>query len=263
MKIILKYSYFIRSTRHVVRLTEIGQEYYQKCKKALKDLVIATELTSQESNQLSGIIKVNSVGGILGEEVIAPILLSFHRQNPKVNIHLDFSSHRVNFLDSDYDLVIRMGNLADFNLIVSSLRTVATKYTASRDFIQKHGQITNPRQLEILPLIYGSVKQCSLILTKDKYILHIHNNGIHVTSGRVMKQAVLAGLGIARLVDIYVESNIKNGNLIEVLPDYAETTELSTISLLVKHQLKRINSLIKYLKQHFNQLYLEMLSYKK
>lgn len=95
-----------------------------------------------------------------------------------------------------------MGNLADSNLIVSSLRTVATKYVASRDFIQKHRQITNPRQLENLPLIYGSVKQCSLFSTKDKYILHIHNNGIHVISGRVMKQAILAGLGIARLVDI-------------------------------------------------------------
>lgn len=86
LKIILKYSFFIRSNRHVVRLTEIGQEYYQKCKKAVKDLVIATELTSQESNQISGIIKVNSIGGILGEEVITPILLSFHRKNPKVNI---------------------------------------------------------------------------------------------------------------------------------------------------------------------------------
>ena len=91
-------------------------------------------------------------------------------------------------MDSDYDLVIRMGSLADSNFIVSSLRTVATKYAASRDFIQKHGQITNPR-LETLPLIYGSVKQCSLVLTKDRYILHIHNNSIHVTSGRVMKQA--------------------------------------------------------------------------
>ncbi|AJI73394.1 transcriptional regulator [Francisella tularensis subsp. novicida GA99-3548] len=254
----LKVQLLYRSTRHV-RLTEIGKEYYQKCKKALQDLDIATELASQESNQLSGIIKVNSVGGILGEEVIAPILLNFQQQNPKVNIHLDFSSHKVNLLDSDYDLVIRMGNLVDSNLIVSPLRTVATKYVASNDFIQKHGQVTNPRQLENLPLIYGSVKQWSLISNKDKYTLHIHNNGIHVTSGRVMKQAALAGLGITRLVDIYVESDIKNGNLVEVLSDYTETTPLSIISLPVKYQLKRINSLIKYLKQHFNELYLEIL----
>ncbi|APC91378.1 MULTISPECIES: LysR family transcriptional regulator [Francisella] len=258
----LKVQLLYRSTRHV-RLTEIGQEYYQNCKKALQDLDVATELTSQVSNQLSGIIKVNSVGGILGEEVVAPILLRFQQQNPKVNIHLDFSSHKVNLLDSDYDLVIRMGNLADSNLIVSSLRTVATKYVASSDFIQKHGQITNPRQLENLPLIYGSVKQWSLVSTEDKYTLHIHNNSIHITSGRVMKQAALAGLGITRLVDVYVESDIKNGNLIEVLPDYAETTQLSIISLPVKYQLKRISSLIKYLKQHFNQIYLEMLSNKK
>ncbi|AJI66916.1 lysR substrate binding domain protein [Francisella tularensis subsp. holarctica] len=74
-----------------------------------------------------------------------------------------------------------------------------------------------------------------------------------------MKQAALAGLGITRLVDIYVESDIKNGNLVEVLSDYTETTPLSIISLPVKYQLKRINSLIKYLKQHFNELYLEML----
>ncbi|MDE4938269.1 LysR substrate-binding domain-containing protein, partial [Francisella tularensis] len=88
--------------------------------------------------------KVNSVSGILGEEVIAPILLNFLQQNPKVNIHLDFSSHKVNLLDSDYDLVIRMGNLVDSNLIVSPLSTVATNYVASHDFIQKHGQVTNP-----------------------------------------------------------------------------------------------------------------------
>lgn len=49
-----------------------------------------------------------------------------------------------------------------------------------------------------------------------------------------MKQAALAGLGITRLVDIYVESDIKNGNLVEVLSDYTETTPLSIISLPVK-----------------------------
>ncbi|AEE26526.1 LysR family transcriptional regulator [Francisella hispaniensis] len=254
----LKVQLLYRSTRHV-RLTEIGHDYYKKCKKAIQDLDIATELASQESNQLSGIIKVNSVGGILGEEVIAPILLNFQQQNPKVNIHLDFSSHRVNLLDSDYDLVIRMGSLADSNLIVSALRTVATKYVASHAFIQKHGQVTNPRQLENLPLIYGSVKQWSLISNKDKYTLHIHNNGIHVTSGRVMKQAALLGLGVTRLVDIYVDTDIKNGKLVEILPEYKEETKLSILSLPVKYQLKRINLLIKYLKQHFNQLYQEML----
>lgn len=62
----------------------MGREYYQKCKKAIQDLCTATELTSQESNEISGIIKVNSVGEILGEQVIARILLSFQRQNHKV-----------------------------------------------------------------------------------------------------------------------------------------------------------------------------------
>ncbi|AIT08933.1 LysR family transcriptional regulator [Candidatus Francisella endociliophora] len=253
----LKVQLFYRSTRHV-RLTEIGQEYYQKCKKALHDLDIATQLATQENNEINGTIKINCVGGILGEDVIAPILLKFQQLNPKVNIHLDFSSTRVNLLESDYDLVIRMGNLPDSNLIISPLKTVSTKYTASNDFIKKYGQITNPRQLEKLPLIYGSVKQWSLISKKDKYTLHIHNNGTHATNGRVMKQAALLGLGVTRLVDIYVEADIKNGNLIEILPEYAEKTQLSIVSLPVKYQLKRIISLIKYLKENFEQQYFDI-----
>ncbi|MDE4998979.1 LysR family transcriptional regulator, partial [Francisella tularensis subsp. holarctica] len=56
----------------------------------IQDLVISNELYSQESNQISGIINVNSVILILGEELIAPILLKFQQQNPKVNIQLDF-----------------------------------------------------------------------------------------------------------------------------------------------------------------------------
>lgn len=253
----LKVQLLYRSTRHV-RLTEIGREYYQKCKKAFHDLDIATQLATQENSELNGSIKINCVGGIIGEDVIAPILLKFQQQNPGVNIHLDFSSNRINLLDSDYDLVIRMGNLPDSNLIISPLRKVSTKYIASNDFIKQYGQITQPRQLEKVPLIYGSIKQWAFIsnnLNKDNYILHIHNNGIHVTNGRVMKQAALLGLGVTRLVDIYVESDIKNKNLVEILPEYTETTQLSIVSLPVKYQLKRISSLIKYIKQQFNEKY--------
>lgn len=254
----LKVQLFYRSTRHV-RLTEIGEQYYHKCKKALQDLDIATQLATQESNELNGTIKVNCVGGILGEDVIAPLLLKFQQLNPKINIHLDFSSSRINLLESDYDLVIRMGNLPDSNLIVSSLRTVSTKYIASAKFIQKHGSITNPRELEKLPLVYGSVKQWNLVSTDDKYTLHIHNNGTHATNGRVMKQAALLGLGVTRLVDIYVDTDIKNGNLIELLPKYAETTQLSIVSQPVRYQLKRVSSLIKYLKENFNNKYSDVL----
>ncbi|WP_407877985.1 LysR family transcriptional regulator [Francisella sciaenopsi] len=250
----LKVQLLYRSTRHV-RLTEIGQDYYKKCKKALQDLDIATQLTSQEHNEISGNIKINCVGGIIGEDVIAPLVLKFQQLHPKVSIHLDFSSNRISLIDSDYDLVIRMGNLPDSNLIVSPLRTVFTKYVASKDFIEKYTKISDPRQLEAMPLIYGSIKQWNFKSINDKYTLHIHNNGFHATNGRVMKQATLLGLGITRLVDIYVDADIKNGKLVEILSEYREETKLSVVSLPVKYQLKRISSLISYLKTNFNKEY--------
>ena len=56
------------------------------------------------------------------------------------------------------------------------------------------------------------------------------------------------------------ESDIKNKNLVEILPEYTETTQLSIVSLPVKYQLKRIGSLIKYIKQNFNEKYSELLT---
>lgn len=250
----LKVQLLYRNTRHV-KLTEIGEQYYQKCKKSFHDLDIATQLATQESNKLEGLIKINCVGGILGEEVIAPILLKFKQENPNVNIHLDFSSNIVNLLEQNYDLVIRMGELPDSNLIVSPLKTVSTKYVANKDLLKKYGKIESPKQLENIPLIYGSVKQWSLTSLKDKYIIHIHNNGIHVTSGRVMKQAALSGLGVTRLIDVYVESDISKGRLVEILPEYAEITQLSIVSPPARYQLKRVSSLIKHLKENFAQKY--------
>ena len=80
----------------------------------------------------------------------------------------------------------------------------------------------------------------NLVSSDDKYTLHIHNNGTHATNGRVMKQAALLGLGVTRLVDVYVDVDIKSGNLVEVLPKYAESTQLSIVSPPVKYQLKRV-----------------------
>ncbi|QLE78384.1 LysR family transcriptional regulator [Francisella sp. Scap27] len=255
----LKIQLFYRSTRHV-RLTEVGNEYYKRCKKALQDLDIATQLASQESNEINGTIKINCVGGMLGEDVVAPLLLKFQQLNPNIKIHLDFSSKRINLLESDYDFVIRMGNLPDSNLIVSSLRTVSTRYVASKEFLKKHGEITSPHELERLPLIYGSIKQWNLVSTNDKYTLHIHNNGTHATNGRVMKQAALLGLGVTRLVDLYVDAAINNESLVEVLSEYAENTQLSIVSQPVRYQLKRVSSLIQYLKQNFNQKYSDIMA---
>ncbi|MBK2125328.1 LysR family transcriptional regulator [Fangia hongkongensis] len=250
----LKAQLLHRTTRQI-RLTEIGQTYYTRCKAAFKDLMLADELATQETSSLQGVIRINSVGGILGEEVIAPIIIAFQMAHPDVQIHLDFSSTHVDLLGTQYDIVVRMGTLLDSSLIARTLRTVTTRFVASPSFFDKYPDAITPTKLRALPVIYGSISQWNFSTKGNKQMIDVSHHGLKLTNGRVMKQAALCGLGIARLMDLYVDADIQSGKLIEVLPEYAEQTPLSLISPPAQYQLKRVKTLIDWIHDKFNTHY--------
>jgi DNA-binding transcriptional LysR family regulator len=246
----LKVQLLHRTTRQL-RLTLIGKEYYTRCKAALMELLLADELAIQEKSELQGVIRINSVGGTLGEDVIAPIIIAFQMKHPNIKIHLDYSSIHVDLLDTSYDVVVRMGELPDSSLISRTLRTIKTRYVATQKFIDKNSFTITPKNILSLPIIYGSISQWNF----GTESIDVSQHGLKVTNGRVMKQAALSGLGIARLMDLYVDADIKSGNLIEVLPEYVEKTPLSLISPPTRHQLKRVKVFINWIYDEFNTNY--------
>jgi len=246
-----------RTTRKL-RLTEIGEGYYQRCKQAMQQLDTAAEWATQSKEGLKGSIRINVVGGVIGEELIAPLVIDFQREYPEVRVHLDFSSVRVDLLKEQYDLVVRMGTLPDSSLIVRKLHTIKTRYVASPGFLDKHGPITKPSDLSQVPLIYGSVDQWVLTRGKAQQVVQA-NHGIKLISGRAMHLASLAGLGVTRLADVYVQADIARNRLIEVLPGWSESTILSMVCPPLRHQLIRVRSLMEWLKERFPRAHQQVL----
>lgn len=242
-----------RTTRKL-KLTEVGEGYFTRCKQAMMALDSAAEWASQSTDELKGVIRMNSVGGVIGEELVAPLILDFQQQYPDVQVHLDFSSVRVDLIDSHYDLVLRMGELPDSTLIARKIRSVTTKYVASPDFLSKHAQIKEPEDLKALPLIYGSVDSWLMRKNKEQRNIQIAK-GTKIVSGRVMHQAALNGLGVTRLADVYCQSDISCGKLAEVLPDWAEETPISLVCPPNRYQLNRVRLLMNWLADGFNKKY--------
>jgi DNA-binding transcriptional LysR family regulator len=245
-----------RTTRKL-RLTEVGEGYFKRAKQAMLALDSAGQWAMQSTQEVKGVIHMNAVGGPIGEELIAPIVMSFQREYPDVDVHLDFSSIRVDLIDGRYDLVVRMGELDDSTLVMQKLATIKTKYVASAEFVKQNLAIKSPDDLKKLPLIYGSVAAWTLV--KGSESCYIQAQGIKVTSGRVMRKAALEGLGIARLADVYVQADIDAGRLVEILPDWSEQTSLSMLCPPHRYQLQRVKVLMQCLKEHFNDKYQQML----
>jgi DNA-binding transcriptional LysR family regulator len=246
----------IRTTR-ALRLTEIGQGYYDQCQKAMRQLDSASEWASQTTDELKGPIRLNSVGGPIGEELIGPLAIEFQKQNPDIQIQLDFSSPKVDLIEQHYDLVVRMGELPDSSLIAFRLHTLKTLYVASPDFLQTIDPIKHPTDLKGLPLIYGSVNHWTLENGREQIMIPVQD-GMKIVSGRLMRKAALAGLGITRVADIYVRSDLEAGHLVEILPDWSQNTPLSLVCPPIRHQLARVRHLMTYLRQNFAARYRDM-----
>lgn len=238
-----------RTTR-ILRLTEVGQGYYAQCSAAVNQLDSAREWATQSTEALSGTIHMNSVGGLIGEELIGPMLIDFQQAYPQIDVKLDFSSQRVDLIESQYDLVMRMGALPDSSLVARRLHTITTRYVASPEFLDKYGPITHPHDLRELPLIYGSVSEWSFV-KPDEQIRIQAGKGFQIANGRVMLRAAEQGVGVARLADLYTNRGVRDGSLVEVLPDWRQTTPLSLICPPARYQLNRVRALADWLIEHF------------
>ena len=246
-----------RTTRQL-SLTEVGEGYFHRCKQAMMELDSAAEWAGQAADELKGVIRMNCVGGPIGEELLGPLVIEFQRLNPDVEIHLDFSSVFVDLIKSHYDLVIRMGDLPDSTLVTRKLLDMNTRYVASPEFLAEQNPIEQPEDLVSLPLIYGSVDQWVLTSGDEQRTVQV-SKGFKVISGRVMRQAAIAGLGVTRVGDVYVQADLDAGRLIEVLPQWSEKTPLSMVCPPLRYQLNRVRALMDFLKGHFEAGYERML----
>ncbi|MDO5639208.1 MAG: LysR family transcriptional regulator [Neisseria sp.] len=246
-----------RTTRRL-QLTEIGKGYHARCEQAIAALDAAAEWAMQSTNAVKGVIRVNSVGGVVGENLIAPLLLAFQRRYPEVEVRLDFSSIRVDLIDGHYDLVIRMGDLPDSTLMVQKLHNFTTHYVATPELLARYPAINHPDDLKNLPLICGSVDHWQFSKNGTKASINVEK-GLRINSGKALRHAALAGMGVVRNSDIYVAADIARGDLTDILAGWSPPIAISMISPPLQHQLKRVSTLQAWLKQHFAHGYRQIL----
>lgn len=245
-----------RTTRQL-RPTDVGEVYCQRCREALAIFKDANEWVQQVQRVHAGHIQMNSVGGLIGEAVIAPLLIEFQERYPEIDVSLDFSSQRIDLLTSDYDLVLRMGQLEDSTLIARGVHRMHTRYVASPNYLADSSPIEQPDDLTNHTLIFGSVSEWQFVQQRQTITVKAQR-GFQVPSGRVMCDAALSGLGVTRLADIYVAAALEDGRLVEVLPQWHQVTPISLVCPPGRYQLARVKLLLDWLAQQFPSRYQEV-----
>lgn len=212
----------ITRTTRSLGLTEAGKLFFNQAKASLNHLEQALLATVEETAELRGTIRVNSVGGHLGEDIVASLCSEFLTQYPDVEIALDFSSHRIDLINDEFDIAFRMGELDNAGFIGRKLRDIAIDTLASPDYLSRAGRPKHPRELSDHHCLTGSIQQWQFqhkSKPNQSYETLVQGR-LRCKNGRALVQAAIAGNGIVRVPVMYCQQEIAQQRLESVFLDW-------------------------------------------
>ena len=146
-----------RTTRGVAP-TELGAQYYERCKVVAHHFAEAEQLASGGAGEDAGTLRVNT-SVAFGRRVMAPLVLRYMREHPSLQIDLGLNDRYVNLVEQGVDVAIRMGRLADSSLGASYLGVNPWVLVASPAYLERHGEPREPGDLATHAcLVYSSVQ---------------------------------------------------------------------------------------------------------
>ena len=242
-----------RTTRSL-KLTQAGERFYQECEKAINRIDQALITAVDDTEEVRGLIRVNCVGGYIGESIISQYVADFMLEYPQIQIHLDFSSNRIDLIQDDFDIAFRMGQLEDSGFIAKKLMDVKIITLASPNYIKQYGSPEHPKELSDHRCLTGSVKRWSFQSVEDQNEqLDVTVEGHLVTkNGHALITNALIGNGIIRVPRMYCSDAIRDEKLVEILPQWHIPSVLfSAVYHRDKYQPKRLRTFIDFIKQRF------------
>lgn len=209
-----------RSTRSV-SLTTLGQMYFDQCVNPLTECMMAVKHLNNSHYQLSGTIKVTAPIN-LTHQWLANCIFSFMQQYPDIKIDLMVTNRIVDLTALSIDIAIRVGNLDDSNWVAKKLFLSKNILCASPKYLASNSLPLHPVDLKNHRLIcsnHSNEWTLKNINTQELYVTDITSHFV-VDDTQLMINAAKQDLGICFVPERFVESDIENGKLIRILPEW-------------------------------------------
>ncbi len=184
-----------RTTRKL-RLTEVGQAYYERCRQIMHDFAEAEQAVMQLQQAPSGLLRITSPIEF-GQMFLARVLGDFMRQYPQITAEVELASRSVDPLQEGVDIVIMVGQPEDSTLVARRLLSTSRWLCASPDYLAAHGTPTSVAELAgHRAVLLSTDSQRYWPLSGETLPCHRVLSCNNITFAR---EAVVAGAGIAAL----------------------------------------------------------------
>jgi len=215
---------FIRTTRSV-GLTEAGERFLARARPAFEELVAASGAARELGQRPAGLLRITVPRAVV-PILLEPLVASFCRAYPEVEVELAASEELVDLAAEGFDAGIRLGQFIAADMVAVRLtKPFPFIIVGSPAYLARRGQPKRPddlRQHACLRLRRSNGALASWSLNDNGRSIEIAVSGPFIANDfPTMLGAAVEGVGLAQVPAPLATGAVTTGKLVRVLEQFA------------------------------------------
>ncbi|GMM88390.1 LysR family transcriptional regulator [Vibrio fortis] len=245
----------VQRTTRSLTLTEAGEVFYQHCEQLFGTLKAAQMDMESQRDDVSGKLRVG-ISQSFGTLHVIPAIDQLRQLYPQLKVEIHLFDYKVDMIEERLDLWITNNEELPEGYIAQRLADSQFVVAASPDYLIKAGTPSCPSELsDHNCLIYRSRERdyTSWAFDNGQESLCVTVSGDYsVDLAEAVRDAAVAGWGIAYLATYLVKEEFRSGQLIQVLPEWKASQIMPFFAVYPsrKNMPKKLSTVIEFLKQH-------------
>ncbi len=201
--------------------TSCGRAILDHAEQIEQQMLLINEAIYDDDGLLTGTVTVAAPSG-LGQTMLAPRLRELHNTHPGLQIKLLLSTAKVNLLNREADIAVRIGQPGQERLVGRKLGSVGFGIYASRLYLDDIEPFETVKDLDGHNIVAASGALAQTAQCREFALLSERCN-VALTTDSLLAQleAVKSGLGIAPFPKYLAQAH---PDLVELLPGQLQTT---------------------------------------
>ncbi|WP_105638753.1 LysR family transcriptional regulator [Cronobacter dublinensis] len=210
-----------RTTRKL-SLTFAGEHYLVHCREMLDASERADLAVQRLRDNPSGRLRITSPAGI-GATLLARMNAEFLTKYPDITLEVFISDDVRDLVMEGFDVALRTGKPQDSSLIGRKIGHCPRYLLASPGYLSRYPTLTHPSQLVEHRVVVHRA-WTDWLLQRDRELYRCHLNHMHQTDNLLYaRESALAGAGITLLPAFLLDDTLRQGALVNVLPEWTVT----------------------------------------
>lgn len=205
-----------RTTRGAA-LTEAGVTFRDHAARVCAEIDVARE-TLLPAGELRGRLRI-AAPLTFGPTHFASVFADLARRNPQLQVQACYTDRFVDLVAEGYDCAIRVGHLADSNMLARRIGFTTAVYVASPDYIAAHGSPETPDEFVQHEVVMQGTETW-LVKNGERVIPMKPRGRFKADNAVALVAAALSGIGLAGLPEELVAEHLAAGTLVPVMPRF-------------------------------------------